>query len=668
MAIPFPDNISVGVGNPLDSRYLSNLNTPYIDVSAVTTAIVESQRYVGLTVNVDNEEYWFKDGITDPDLIVKSSGGVSNLTGATNGLSLFSSGATVGLGGTLSDNTTIDGAYTLSLTGDTKLSTHTGYQMSGTTILRIIGGALGCGNLGVGYNALLVNAAGKCNTSVGTYNLQANTTGCRNTAIGYAVLTQKVDGCNNIGIGTGVLSGIGNSDGNIGMGCSALGTNTTGSYNVAIGIGAIGTNQTGACNTAIGSSTLTGNQTGSRNVAIGYGAGGDGSDKLYIANCADCSLISGDFTGKTVTIDNKLITCNIQVTSGASDGYYLKSDSGGTASWSAVDVGVTTAVNGVCVDGDNFVLGGVLTGNTTICGAHTLSLGNAASGLTSLYGISNDVCFGDEGGNTYMNLINNDVDSNFSMEINSTDNWDTYAGLIIQTCRPDIEKNYVNMWLTTTGNSNASFNINTACGLSTGNYEMKVAGEDSGYRHKARIRKGVSESMYFCEGIYGDGNLVTSDSIEFIGNYSDKSFAFNCDNTTILSVLSGGTARYGIATTAAAITNDADLTNKIYVDEAVTGGSNTVNVCNVTSNYIATTTDDFIGVSGATSVSLPPSPKACQRITVVDIAGDALSAPITVVGNGLCINGDDNATINTEYGSITFINNGIFWSAVAFIN
>ena len=70
MAIPFPDNISVGVGNPLDSRYLSNLNTPYIDASAVTTAIVESQRYVGLTVNVNNEEYWFKDGISNGDLIV----------------------------------------------------------------------------------------------------------------------------------------------------------------------------------------------------------------------------------------------------------------------------------------------------------------------------------------------------------------------------------------------------------------------------------------------------------------------------------------------------------------------------------------------------------------------------------------------------------------------
>jgi hypothetical protein len=113
---------------------------------------------------------------------------------------------------------------------------------------------------------------------------------------------------------------------------------------------------------------------------------------------------------------------------------------------------------------------------------------------------------------------------------------------------------------------------------------------------------------------------------------------------------------------------DEFIARSLVTAQYVTGNSNTVNVCNVTSNYIATTTDDFIGVSGATSVSLPPSPKACQRITVVDIAGDALSAPITVVGNGLCINGDDNATINTEYGSITFINNGIFWSAVAFIN
>ena len=107
MAIPFPDNISVGVGNPLDSRYLSNLNTPYASEAAVISAITESQRYVGLTVNIDNEEWWWKDSVIDGDLVSKSLGGTSNLSGATNGLSLFSGNTYVGLGGDLTQSTII---------------------------------------------------------------------------------------------------------------------------------------------------------------------------------------------------------------------------------------------------------------------------------------------------------------------------------------------------------------------------------------------------------------------------------------------------------------------------------------------------------------------------------------------------------------------------------
>ena len=84
--------------------------------------------------------------------------------------------------------------------------------------------------------------------------------------------------------------------------------------------------------------------------------------------------------------------------------------------------------------------------------------------------------------------------------------------------------------------------------------------------------------------------------------------------------------------------------------------------------FVCSTTNDFIGVSGATEVWLPSTPKACQRIIVADICGNALVNNICIIGNGLCINGNDGATINTEYGAMTFINNGYSWSAVAFIN
>ena len=113
---------------------------------------------------------------------------------------------------------------------------------------------------------------------------------------------------------------------------------------------------------------------------------------------------------------------------------------------------------------------------------------------------------------------------------------------------------------------------------------------------------------------------------------------------------------------------DNSLVTKLYVDSGITGSSNTVGVCNVYVNYTATTSSDFIGVSGATEIWLPAVPKACQRITVVDICGNALSAGIIVWGNGKCIIGNSYSTINTDYGSTTFVNNGYFWSAVAFIN
>ena len=115
------------------------------------------------------------------------------------------------------------------------------------------------------------------------------------------------------------------------------------------------------------------------------------------------------------------------------------------------------------------------------------------------------------------------------------------------------------------------------------------------------------------------------------------------------------------------------IPDNAYVAGLTTSASNVVSVCNVNAIYTATTLNDFIGVSGATCIFLPATPKACQRITIADIEGDALTNNIEVNGNGSLINGSACATINTDYGSMTFINNntgvgGVAWSAVAFIN
>jgi hypothetical protein len=74
MAIQLSDSIFVGQQKPVDDKYYNGLS-PYSSTSQVNTALASAIRYRGLTVNISGTEYWYKDGITDGDLVVKSSGG-----------------------------------------------------------------------------------------------------------------------------------------------------------------------------------------------------------------------------------------------------------------------------------------------------------------------------------------------------------------------------------------------------------------------------------------------------------------------------------------------------------------------------------------------------------------------------------------------------------------
>lgn len=108
-----------------------------------------------------------------------------------------------------------------------------------------------------------------------------------------------------------------------------------------------------------------------------------------------------------------------------------------------------------------------------------------------------------------------------------------------------------------------------------------------------------------------------------------------------------------------------------YTQSAITKNSNVLSTYKATTtNYTGTTSNDFIGVSGGTTIYLPDDPENGQRIIVADIAGNAFSNNITIrsLGDTHPIIGATSATINTNYGSITFIFNGEFWSVAAFVN
>jgi len=76
--LELPYSVKVLNPKPLDAYYYNTSFAPYTSVSQATTQISFSVRFKGLTVNVNGIEYWFGNGITDPDLIPKSQVSASN--------------------------------------------------------------------------------------------------------------------------------------------------------------------------------------------------------------------------------------------------------------------------------------------------------------------------------------------------------------------------------------------------------------------------------------------------------------------------------------------------------------------------------------------------------------------------------------------------------------
>lgn len=74
MALQLPFGIEVLNPLPVDEKYLK-VGVPYTSILDVNTTIPIGIRHVGLTVNISGDEYWYKNGINDVDLVVKSSGG-----------------------------------------------------------------------------------------------------------------------------------------------------------------------------------------------------------------------------------------------------------------------------------------------------------------------------------------------------------------------------------------------------------------------------------------------------------------------------------------------------------------------------------------------------------------------------------------------------------------
>ena len=119
MAIIYNDNIQINAGKPIDYKYLSRDNVPYSGASELFTKIPISERYVGLTVNINNDEYWFVNGVAESDLKLKisSTGSITSTQNIGSGYGLYSGTSETG---TLNLRSIIgSGSTDVSMSGDT---------------------------------------------------------------------------------------------------------------------------------------------------------------------------------------------------------------------------------------------------------------------------------------------------------------------------------------------------------------------------------------------------------------------------------------------------------------------------------------------------------------------------------------------------------------------
>ncbi|NJO65426.1 MAG: hypothetical protein HC836_47235 [Richelia sp. RM2_1_2] len=121
MSFQLPFGIRVLNPLPVENKYFNAAGTPYTGTTQVLSQVTAGIRHIGLTVNVNNLEYWFATGVTNSDLVLKTTSVVEGgaITGATNGLT--KTGANVKLGGTLTGDTSIvgDANFDITITGDT---------------------------------------------------------------------------------------------------------------------------------------------------------------------------------------------------------------------------------------------------------------------------------------------------------------------------------------------------------------------------------------------------------------------------------------------------------------------------------------------------------------------------------------------------------------------
>ena len=575
MAINLNDNIKIFAGKPSESKYLSSTNTVYSSIGNVNAAIPITLRHIGLTVNVGNVEYWYKDGVTDGNLIEKIYSTLipitDYITGGTN-VGYFSGQTGIQ---TLPINHLYDNDY------DGKYnSLYNYYYRGGDGIIHV----------GTPKDGIIKRGYLKSTGITKSFIWSEYTGGTE--LVGWALL--DVDISKTIGV---FQYGNMYYDGALTFPYTGTSWTTSTAYNN--GSDMVVDMVTGSLTTG---STIT---IGGRPFA--FTEHNNLHFKTIVSDTPSIISVTDNesfiyLSGQTSILNASNVgSVGATVYSGLSGTTLMFKRVIGSGDTTVFDYGnriviyssgdtisalmVTGATNGLSVSNKNVRLGG------TLLEATTINLNNNRLSLSS-------------------DSINQYGYADFSLNC-------VYANSKFGICSRDISSG---SW----GLSGNSTNISSYhCTNGTNGSSIEI--NNGSVKLSNKISSSVKTACL-----------------------SDNAFVYASDYSTCFI--------------------NRSLVDKEYVDNKVSGASNIINVNNVGITYTTTATDDYVGICGANCVYLYDTPRCGQRVIISDICGNAGCSNIYIDGNGICINNGSTSRINTNYGSITYIYNGIRWSVSAFVN
>lgn len=675
---------------------------------------------VGGTLNPDGtfsggtyEEYWYKDGVANGDLIIKSS--VTPTDTATwntayrkRPVSLLYDSAsnivslTLGDGTVLSDTlASIDGVVFTNgsqTVGDTLLVSNGVGDTAWTKNL-----LAGSGMIFEKLGDTVLKANIDSSTAPNIYNRDGTLTGARTVDLNGNLLTFNDDikignflfgkGAGNVtsnmivtqrdlsfmttaqlnaGFGDGfyaLSTGIRNSY----LGHSALFNVSSGSLNTASGFYSQYWNSTGSSNTSVGAYTSTNIRTGGSNVHIGYEAGynngsilgaasgqvmigaGAGkndttSNKLYIENSTSSTpLIIGDFAVDTLRINGKLSISTVD-SSGTPQNHIYINQQGRFMKGPAIVSTTYTFSNGLTEAAGAVKLGGSLTENTTLThGAYSLT-------HTGDLLVANTVKVG-KGRNA--GTANTALGQ---ATLDSITTGVTNTGIGYQALQNN-----------KTGNDNTAVGVNalqlTTVGTSTAIGRSALGGNTTGLRGTANgtyslLTNTTGNSNTGIGYSAGDGPITGSNNI-YIGYYSGRWYA----TTSTVNTTPNQSIFIGDSTKAAAD----NQTNQIVIGHnAVGNGSNTATIGKgLTATYLqGKITNDSLAGTGtrivtASSTGVLGSQAFLTASATLDFpsTGGGSSSDLTVTVTGAA--DGDVVSIGVPNGSVPGTSGYFAWVSAA---